>query len=220
MLLWGFDFLLVQKWQQVIKRLIHHFIWSHISRGYRRQILWSKIYFRMSQTTSGITKKRRLTGNQRQKLRQSQALLMGTSADELLKQRHSRMAEWQRERDAFKASRCPNCGIFGHPWKWCPFSSNFCSQKGNEIRFRGPYGTWGTEPRITLTPEETRRYRHFFGLLSMPIGPGTWSMNVLDTIVSQKTSQLSLYLRIIIHWLFLFNPAINHSQISRNRSGF
>ena len=124
----------------------------------------------MSQHLLGINKKRRLTGDQRKKLRESQASMMGMSADELLKQRHSRMAEWQGEQIQFLGSRCPNCGILGHPWKWCPFWRDFDLQKGNVTRFRGPHGSWGTEPQIVLTPEESRRFRHFFGLLCMPLG--------------------------------------------------
>jgi hypothetical protein len=123
----------------------------------------------MSKSLPGIAK-RRLTGNQRQKLREAQASMLGTSADDLLKQRRHRMEEWQREQAAFVGIRCPNCGICGHPWRWCPFSSDFFSQKDNITRFRGPFGTWETESSLVLTQEESRRMRQFFGLLCMPLG--------------------------------------------------
>jgi hypothetical protein len=37
------------------------------------------------------------------------------------------------------------------------------------MRFRGPSGTWGVQ-KLELSPEEKRRFRQFFGLLSMPLG--------------------------------------------------
>ena len=119
---------------------------------------------------NGIAKKRRLTGNQRQKLRQAQAAIEGISSDELLKQRHTRMADWQKEQEQLSRLRCPNCGILGHSFKWCPFSSNFYLQKGLVLRFRGPFGSWGSEPPIELSPDEKQTFRKHFGLLSMSLG--------------------------------------------------
>jgi hypothetical protein len=124
----------------------------------------------MSQNQHGIAKKRRLTGNQRQKLREAQAAKEGISADELLKQRHIRMADWQKEQEQLLCLRCPNCGIFGHSFKWCPFSRDFDLQKGLVLRFRGPFGSWGREPPIELSPDEKRTFRKHFGLLSMSLG--------------------------------------------------
>jgi len=124
----------------------------------------------MSQHLNGISKKRRLTGNQRQKLREAQAAIEGISADELLKQRHTRMADWQKDKEQLSCLRCPNCGFFGHSFKWCPFSHDFYMQKGHVLRFRGPYGSWGSEPQIELSPDEKRKFRKHFGLLSMSLG--------------------------------------------------
>ena len=124
----------------------------------------------MSQNLLGIAKKRRLTGNQRQKLREAQAAMEGISADELLKQRHTRMAEWQKEQEQLSCLRCPNCGVFGHSYKWCPFASDFLFQKGLLSRFRGPFGSWGSEPPIELSSDEIRKFRKHFGLLSMSLG--------------------------------------------------
>jgi hypothetical protein len=124
----------------------------------------------MSQNLPGIAKMRRLTGNQRQKLREAQAAMEGISADELLKQRHSRMTDWQKEKEHYSCLRCPNCGILGHSFKWCPFLPNFHLQKGLVYRFKGPFGSWGSEPPIELSPNEKRTFRNFFGLLSMPLG--------------------------------------------------
>ena len=127
------------------------------------------VFFLWLRTVFGIVKKRRLTGNQRKKLRDRQAAALGLSPDELLRQRHSSMQEWKREQESLLSSRCPNCGIIGHSFKWCPFSSNFYLQNGIRARFRGPNGSWDG-PAIQLTLEEKRRFRHFFGLLCMPLG--------------------------------------------------
>ena len=124
----------------------------------------------MSQNLHGIGKKRRLTGNQRQKLREAQAAIEGISPEELLKQRHNRMADWQKEQKQLSCLRCPNCGIFGHCFKWCPFSSDFDLQKELVLRFRGPFGSWGSEPSIELSPVEKQKFRKHFGLLSMSLG--------------------------------------------------
>ena len=122
-----------------------------------------------SKNECGVSKRRRLTGNQRKKLRESQATVIGISSDELLRQRRDRMQEWKREQPFVSSSRCPNCGITGHSFKWCPFSSDFYEQKAKVNRFRGPSGTWVVES-LELSPEEKRRFRHFFGLLCMPLG--------------------------------------------------
>jgi hypothetical protein len=153
---------LFQIWQQVMRFFLFvRFLVRHSNR------LLLPV---MSQSLTGIKKKRRLTGNQRQKLRESQAAIEGISADELLKHRHSRMAEWQKEQAQFSCLRCPNCGIFGHSFKWCPFSHDFHLQKGSVLRFRGPFGSWGSEPQIELTSNEKQTFRNFFCLLSMSLG--------------------------------------------------
>jgi hypothetical protein len=131
--------------------------------------LCSSLGIMSSKNEFGVSKRRRLTGNQRKKLRESQASVIGISSDELLRQRRDRMQEWKREQQFLSSSRCPNCGITGHSFKWCPFSSDFYAQKGNVIRFRGPSGAW-SEQSLELSPEEKRRFRHFFGLLCMPLG--------------------------------------------------
>ena len=121
----------------------------------------------MNQDVVGIVKQRRLTGNQRKKLRNLQAAAVGISSDELLLQRRQSMLEWKQERESLSSFQCPNCGIIGHSFKWCPFSRDFYRQ--NIQRFRGPIGSWDG-PAIQLTLEEKRRFRHFFGLLCMPLG--------------------------------------------------
>jgi len=131
--------------------------------------LCSSLGIMSSTNECGVSKRRRLTGNQRKKLRESQASVIGISSDELLRQRRVRMQEWKREQSFVSSSRCPNCGITGHSFKWCPFSSDFYAQKANVIRFRGSSGTWGAQS-LELSPEEKRRFRHFFGLLCMPLG--------------------------------------------------
>jgi hypothetical protein len=131
--------------------------------------LCSSLGIMSSTNECGVSKRRRLTGNQRKKLRESQASVIGISSDELLRQRRERMQEWKREQSFLSSSRCPNCGITGHSFKWCPFSSDFYAQKATVIRFRGPTGTWSAES-LELSPEEKRRFRHFFGLLCMPLG--------------------------------------------------
>ena len=128
-----------------------------------------RVPIQMIQQQPGIAKNRRLTGNQRKKKRELQAAIMGISADELLKQRRSRMEQWHREKSQLLGSRCPNCGIFGHSYKWCPFSHDFDLQKETVTRFRGPCGSWGTERQLDLSPEESQRFRQYFGLLCMPL---------------------------------------------------
>ena len=139
----------------------------------------------MADNGFGIVKKRRLTGNQRKKLRDRQAAALGLSPDELLRQRHSSMQEWKREQESLLSSRCPNCGIIGHSFKWCPFSSDFYLQKGIRARFRGPNGSWDG-PTIELSPEEKRKFRHHFGLLCMPLG--SKSLETLPT-AQRKVSE-------------------------------
>ena len=121
-----------------------------------------------SNNQHGIKKNKHLTGNQRSKLRELQAARLGISADALLKQRLARMREWQAERELFTNSRCPNCGAYGHSFKWCPFAGDFELQR--VVRFRGPNGQWGTELPIQLSTEERKKSRQHFGLISTPIG--------------------------------------------------
>ena len=129
---------------------------------------------RCSENSSGITK-RRLTGNQRKKLRAEQAAKLGISASELLQQRRSRMEEWQRVKSVLSRSRCPNCGIWGHSFTWCPFADDF---RMKCARFRGPNGVWGSEHSPELTPQQHLRYNQYFSLLCMPLRSETMNTNL------------------------------------------
>lgn len=121
-----------------------------------------------SQNQLGIAKKKHLTGNQRAKLRQAQASKLGISGNELLKERHARMSEWQNQRELLIKTRCPNCNGYGHSFMWCPFENDFVSQR--TLRFRGPNGQWGTaEPPLQLTQQERQKSKKHFVLLSMPL---------------------------------------------------
>lgn len=128
---------------------------------------------RCSENSSGIIK-RRLTGNQRKKLRAEQAAKLGISASELLQQRRSKMEEWQSVKSVLSRSRCPNCGIWGHSFTWCPFADDF---RMNCARFRGPNGSWGSEHSPELTPQQQLRYNQYFSLLSMPLQSKTTCIN-------------------------------------------
>lgn len=121
-----------------------------------------------AQNSSGITK-RRLTGNQRKKLRLEQASMLGISADELLQQRRSMMEEWQTEKSSLGRVRCPNCGIWGHSFKWCPFAGDAPMQPNSVSRFRGSNGSWGSDSTPEMTPQQKLRYNQYFSLLSMPL---------------------------------------------------
>ena len=127
------------------------------------------VWFSMASNGFGIAKQRKLTGNQRKKLRDCQAAAIGISPDELLRQRRDSMRGWQKEQMSLSSTRCPNCGITGHSFKWCPFSTDFDLQKVTCKRFRGPYGSCDG-PAIELSPEEKRKFRRFFGLLNMSLG--------------------------------------------------
>ena len=129
-----------------------------------------------AQKSSGITK-RRLTGNQRKKLRLEQASMLGISADELLQQRRSKMEEWQREKVSLCRVRCPNCGIWGHSFKWCPFAGDAPMQPNSVSRFRGSNGSWGSERVPEMTPQQKLRYNQYFSLLSMPLQSNTPTIN-------------------------------------------
>ena len=123
----------------------------------------------MSSThVTGIVKKR-LTGNQRKKNRSTQASMLGISANELLSLRRAKMQEWQKEKPSLIGTRCPNCGAFGHSFKWCPFKNDVPSWLGNVTHFRGPNGSWGCEPPLELSLEERRRFDQHFRYLSMPL---------------------------------------------------
>jgi len=119
----------------------------------------------------GVVKKR-LTGNQRKELRIAQASKMGISETELLSLRHAKMAEWQMVKHTLISSRCPNCGAFGHSFKWCPFAKNATFQPDNLMRFRGSNGSWGLlEPPLELTLKEQHKFDNHFRSLSMTLGP-------------------------------------------------
>ena len=118
---------------------------------------------------TGIVKKR-LTGNQRKKNRSTQASMLGISANELLLLRRAKMQEWQKEKPSLIGTRCPNCGAFGHSFKWCPCANDVPSRLDNVTHFRGPNGSWGCEPPLDLSLEERRRFEQHFRFLSMPLG--------------------------------------------------
>jgi hypothetical protein len=130
-----------------------------------------------AQNSAGIAK-RRLTGNQRKKLRFEQASKLGISADELLLQRRSKMEEWQREKSFLSRSRCPNCGIWGHSFKWCPFAEDVPMQPNSFARFRGPNGSWGSEHSPELSSQQKLRYNQYFSLLSMPLQSNTMATDL------------------------------------------
>ena len=114
----------------------------------------------------GVAKKR-LTGNQRKKRRIEQAFKIGVSETELLLLRRAKMAEWQMEKHSLFNSRCPNCGAFGHSFKWCPFAKDLPIQVDNVMRFRGPNGSWNGELPLQLSLKEQERFDQHFRHLSM-----------------------------------------------------
>jgi hypothetical protein len=118
----------------------------------------------------GVAKKR-LTGNQRKERRVAQALKLRISDTELLLLRRAKMAEWQMEKHSLISSRCPNCGAFGHSFKWCPFAKDVQIQPHNLMRFRGPNGSWNGEFPLQLSLQEQQRFDRHFRLLSMRLGP-------------------------------------------------
>lgn len=121
----------------------------------------------VSQNLSGIVKKR-LTGNQRKKYRSKQASMMGITGSELLFLRRATIEQWQIEKSSFISSRCSNCGAAGHSFKWCPFANDFrCQVDGT--RFRGPNGSWGSEPPLELSLAERRRFDQHFRFLTKPL---------------------------------------------------
>ena len=120
-----------------------------------------------SQILPGIVKKR-LTGNQRKKHRSNQAAMLGITGNELLFLRRATIEQWQIEKSSFINLRCPNCGAAGHSFKWCPFANDFRSQLDNGTRFRGPNGSWGSEPPLELFLEERRRFDQHFRFLIKP----------------------------------------------------
>jgi hypothetical protein len=122
------------------------------------------------QSFSGVVKTR-LTGNQRKHLRFVQASKRGISESELLSQRRAMMEEWQNEKTHLSSSRCPNCGAFGHSFKFCPFANDVPFRLQNVTRFRGPTGSWGCEPPLVLSLKEQQRSNQYFRFLSMPLGP-------------------------------------------------
>ena len=102
------------------------------------------------ESVAGIVKKR-LTGNQRKKIRNAQASLLGISGNELLFRRRTLMEEWRKQKDSLFNSRCPNCGAVGHSYTFCPFVNDVpsqCSHLDNGTRFRGPNGVWTGEPAL------------------------------------------------------------------------
>jgi hypothetical protein len=124
------------------------------------------------QKVSGIVKTR-LTGNQRKKLRIEQAAKKGISESELLSLRRAKMEEWQKEKNHLTNSRCPNCGVFGHSFKFCPFANDVVFRLDDVIRFRGPNGSWEGEPPLDLSREERERFNRHFRFLSLPLGPNS-----------------------------------------------
>ena len=121
-----------------------------------------------SQILPGIVKKR-LTGNQRKKYRSNQASMLGITGSELLFLRRAKIEQWQIEKSSFINLRCPNCGAAGHSFKWCPFANDFHSRLDNGTRFRGPNGSWGSEPPLELSLEERRRFDQHFRFLTKPL---------------------------------------------------
>jgi hypothetical protein len=85
------------------------------------------------------------------------------------------MEEWQRVKSVLSRSRCPNCGIWGHSFTWCPFTDDF---RMNSARFRGPNGSWGSEHSPELTPQQQLRFNQYFSLLSMPLQSKTMNTNL------------------------------------------
>ena len=120
-----------------------------------------------TQTVAGIVK-RRLTGNQRRKIRNAQASLLGMTGNELLFRRRTLMEEWRKQKDSLFNSRCPNCGAVGHSYTFCPFVNDVPSHLDNGTRFRGPNGSWGSEPPLELSLEERRRFDQHFRFLTKP----------------------------------------------------
>jgi hypothetical protein len=124
-----------------------------------------------TQISAGIVKKR-LTGNQRRKIRNVQAASLGISGSELVSRRRAMVEEWQKERDSLISSRCPNCGAFGHSFKWCPFANDIPSLLDKGTRFRGHNGSWSCcEPALELSLEESQRFEQYFRFLSTPRPP-------------------------------------------------
>ena len=121
-----------------------------------------------SQEGLGVAKKR-LTGNQRKERRVAQAFKLGISDTELLLLRRAKMAEWQMEKHSLIGSRCPNCGAFGHSFKWCPFAKDVEIRPHNVMRFRGPNGSWNGEPPLKLSLQEKERFGKHFRILSTPL---------------------------------------------------
>ena len=130
-----------------------------------------------SQNVAGIVK-RRLTGNQRKKIRNAQAALLGISGNELLFRRRTLMQEWRKEKDSLKNSRCPNCGAVGHSYIFCPFSNDFLSHLDNGTRFRGPNGVWNCEPALELSLEEKQKSEQHFKFLSTTVGAPSKESNL------------------------------------------
>ena len=137
-----------------------------------------------STNVTGIVKKR-LTGNQRRKVLAAQASVLRISASELLYQRRSMRTEWHNEKHALIDTRCPNCGAFGHSFKFCPFANCFPSRMDNTTRFRGPNGSWACESPLELSLEEKRLFDQHFRFLDKPLPPTlnkdtlahTWKQN-------------------------------------------
>ena len=127
---------------------------------------------------AGIVKKR-LTGNQRRKLRNMQAASLGISGGELLFRRRAMMEEWRKEKDSLISSRCPNCGAVGHSFKWCPFANDSPSCFDEGTRFRGHNGSWSCyEPALELSLEERQRFEQYFKFLNTPVGATSKNANI------------------------------------------
>lgn len=130
-----------------------------------------------TQNVAGIVKKR-LTGNQRKKLRNAQAALLGISGNELLFRRRTLMEEWRKQQYSLVNSRCPNCGAVGHSYIFCPFANDVLSHLDNGTRFRGPNGVWKFEPALELSSEEKQKFEQHFKFLSMTVGAPSKESNL------------------------------------------
>ena len=95
--------------------------------------------------------------------------------DEFLCLRRAKIEDWQKEKPYLIGTRCPNCGAFGHSFKWCPFAKEF--RTDDVRRFRGPNGSWKCELPLELSLEERRKFEKHFMYLSMP--PGAKSNEVI-----------------------------------------
>lgn len=114
----------------------------------------------------GVVKFGNFSGQVRRRRLEEQAARLGLSPEELLREKKTKMAKWQSQRDELQLVRCSNCGHKGHNFYWCPFGlPYFLRQLG---RFRGMSGHWGLEePPLCLTESERAKFNKHFAILSM-----------------------------------------------------